>query len=299
MNITVTGGTGFIGRRLVERLLADRHTVHIVGRSPKTGVASGVRFSLWDTMAGEPPAESLAGAGAVVHLAGVPVAQRWTPETKRRIRASRVEGAKRLVEALSKMSKPPEVLVSASAIGLYGSRGDEVLTESSEPGTGFLPEVCQQWEKAAGEAEALGVRVVKIRIGVVLGPGGGVLAHMLPPFKMGVGGRLGDGRQWMSWIHMDDVAGLICFALQQPGLRGPVNATSPNPVRNSDFTRTLARVLRRPAFFTVRERALRLLFGEMAELMISSQRVLPRAAETAGFKFSFPDAGVALKNLLS
>lgn len=299
MDITITGGTGFLGRRLAGRLLADGHTVHVIGRSPKTGVASGVRFSLWDAMEGEPPEDSLAGADAVVHLAGESVMQRWTPETKRRIRASRVDGATRLVASLSKMAKPPSVLVSASAIGLYGSRGDEVLTEASKPGTGFLAGVCRESEEAAGQAAALGVRVVKLRIGVVLGLGGGALAQMLWPFKMGAGGRLGDGRQWMSWIHLDDVAGLICFALEQASPRGPVNATSPNPVRNSDFTRTLARVLRRPAFFTVPDRAMQILFGEMAEILTSSQRVLPKAAEKAGFKFSFPDLGPALKNLLS
>lgn len=299
MNITVTGGTGFIGRRLVNTLMEDGHTVHIVGRSPRTGVTQKARFSLWDGEAGPPPVESLEKADAVLHLAGEPVAQRWTPETKRRIRASRVEGTRRLVEGISGLAKKPSVLVSASAIGLYGSRDDEELTESSAPGSGFLPKVCEEWEAEADKAGELGVRVAKLRIGIVLGVGGGALAQMLPPFRMGVGGRLGDGRQWMSWIHIDDVIGLIRFALEQPKLAGPVNATAPKPVRNADFTRALARVLRRPAFFAVPERALHVFFGEMSQILLSSQRVLPKAAESAGYSFAFADAGPALKNLLS
>lgn len=298
MNITVTGGTGFIGKRLVDRLLADGHSVHVVGRSPRTGVAPGQRFSLWDAMSGEPPEQSLAGADAVVHLAGEPVAQRWTPETKRRIRVSRLEGTERLVQALSKQPKPPAVLISASGIDYFGDRGDEELTESSKPGTGFLSEVCQGWEKAADGAEAFGVRVVKLRFGLVLGMGG-AMALMLTPFKMGLGGRLGDGSQWMAWIHIDDVVGLICHAIEQESLRGAFNTTAPNPVRNSQFTQTLARVLHRPAFIPAPVWGLKLMFGEMAQVLLASRRVLPRSAEKAGFKFAFPDLGPALKNLLA
>ncbi len=299
MNVTVTGGTGFIGRKLVDRLLADRHNVHIVGRTPKTGVHPNIRFSLWDADAGEPPAESIEGADAVIHLAGEPVAQRWTPETKRRIRTSRVDGTGRLVEALSRLSQRPSVLVSASAIGYYGSRGDEELNEQSAPGQGFLPDVCREWEEASDQAASLGMRVAKLRIGVVLGQRGGALAQMLTPFRIGLGGKIGTGEQWMSWIHVDDVVKLARFAIDQPKIEGPVNATAPKPVRNSDFTRTLARVLRRPAIFPVPERALRVLFGEMSQILVSSQRIHPAAAEQAGFQFEFPDLGPALKNLLS
>ncbi|MCP5116821.1 MAG: TIGR01777 family protein, partial [bacterium] len=245
------------------------------------------------------PADSLRGADAVVHLAGEPVAQRWTPETKRRIRTSRVDGTRTLVEAISKLSERPAVLVAASAIGYYGSRGDEELSEEAPPGEGFLPEICQAWEKETDAAAQLGVRVVKLRVGVVLGLGGGALAQMLTPFRLGLGGRLGSGEQWMSWIHLDDVVGLVRHAIEQSKLEGAVNATAPNPVSNADFTRTLARVLRRPAFFPVPERAIRILFGEMSEILTASQRVVPKAAEAAGFKFSFPDLGTALKNLLS
>ncbi len=299
MHVTVTGGTGFIGRRLVPLLIEEGHSVRILGRSPRTGVPPEIQFSLWDAAVGEPPQDALSDAGAIIHLAGEPVAQRWTADAKRRIRDSRVEGTRRLVDALLKLPQPPQALICASAIGYYGEGGEEVLTESSPAGTGFLAEVCREWEAQADRAEAAGIRVVKVRIGVVLGVGGGALAQMLPPFKMFAGGRLGTGRQWMSWVHWDDVAGLMRFALGTPALRGAVNATSPNPVRNAEFTRVLARTLRRPALFTVPETALKILFGEMAEVLLASQRVLPRAAEAAGYQFRFPELGPALKNLLS
>ncbi|MCW5982041.1 MAG: TIGR01777 family oxidoreductase [Bryobacteraceae bacterium] len=298
MNVTVTGGTGFIGRRLVDRLIAGGHSVHVVGRTPRTGLAPGLRLSLWDATEGPPPEESLSEADAVVHLAGEPVSQRWTPETKRRIRASRIDGTENLVKGLAQLAKPPAVLVSTSGIDYYGDRGDEALTESSSPGSGFLPEVCIGWEKAADGAEPLGIRVVKLRFGLVLGMGG-AMALMLTPFKLGLGGRLGDGSQWTAWIHVDDVVSLICYALETESMRGPFNATAPNPVRNAQFTQTLARVLRRPSFFPVPVFGLKLMFGEMSEIMLASHRVLPRETENAGFKFTFPDLGPALKNLLA
>lgn len=299
MEVTVTGGTGFIGRRLVDRLLADGHSVRVVGRSPKTGLPREAHLYLWDGERGLPPEESLAGADAVVHLAGEPVAQRWTPRAKRKIRDSRVEGTRRLIEAFAGMAKPPSVLVSASAIGLYGSRGDQFLTEASKPGAGFLAQVCREWEAEACRAGTLGIRIVTLRIGVVLGLGGGALAQLLPPFKMLIGGQVASGEQWMSWIHLDDLVGLICYALETPALAGPVNATAPNPVRNSRFTRILARTLKRPALFTVPERALRLLFGEMAGMLLDSQRVQPLVAEKAGYEFAYPELGPALKDLLA
>ncbi len=298
MKISVTGGTGFLGSHLAGRLLADGHSVRILGRRPRTGVARDVQLFLWDAMKAAPPKESLSGADAIVHLAGEPIAQRWTREVKHRIRASRVDGTRRLVTAISEMSPPPATLVTASAVGLYGPGDEEIFTENSPPGEGFLADVCRGWEAEADKAVALGVRIVKLRIGVVLGVGGGALAQILPPFKMFVGGQIGTGRQWMSWIHLDDVTGLIRFALENPGLSGPVNATAPNPVRNSRFTRILARTLRRPAVFQVPERALRMLFGEMAEILLTGQRVLPEVAGKAGYQFLYPDIGTALKNLL-
>ncbi|MEX2264213.1 MAG: TIGR01777 family oxidoreductase [Bryobacteraceae bacterium] len=288
MNITITGGTGFIGRKLEERLSADAHKVIVLSRS------RGMR---WEPMKEEPPAESLSSADAIVHLAGESVGQRWTPEAKAAIRESRVQGTRRLIQGLSTLSRRPAVLVSGSAIGIYGDRGDETLTESSTPGSGFLPELCTAWEREADLAEALGIRVVKLRTGIVLGKGGGALEKMLPPFKAFVGGRLGSGRQWMSWIHIDDLVGLIRFAIDQP-LSGPVNGTAPNPVTNAQFTRELASALGRPAIFPAPALALKTLMGEMAGVLLESQKVLPKAALNAGYRFRFPELGPALRDVL-
>jgi len=278
MNIAISGASGFIGRHLVKSLALAGHSLRALSRHA--------------------PAESLREADVIIHLAGEPVAQRWTAAAKQRIRDSRVVGTHNLVETLATLPRRPEALICASAIGYYGSRGDEILTESSAPGSGFLPEVCVAWEREAQAAEALGIRVVRVRTGVVLAAGGGALARMLPPFRMGVGGRLGSGRQWMSWIHLDDLAALFQFAVEGQ-VRGPLNAVAPEPVTNSDFTHELARVVRRPAVFPVPEFALRLLFGEMADVLLASQRVVPAAAEAAGFSFRFPQLAAALADLLT
>ena len=282
VNITVTGATGFIGNRLVQALLAAGHNIHALGRKQST----------------ELPAESLTDADAVIHLAGEPVAQRWTREVKQRIRSSRVDGTRNLVNALARQSRRPQVMVCASAIGYYGSRGDEVLTETSSPGSDFLARVVVEWEQAAQQAEALGIRVVPLRFGVVLGKGG-ALAKMLPPFRLGLGGRLASGRQWMSWIHVDDVIGLIRFALENSDIRGPMNATASQPVPNVEFTQQLATALHRPAIFPVPGFALKLLFGEMAQVILGSQRVVPQAAQSAGYRFEYPELRRALERLLS
>jgi uncharacterized protein (TIGR01777 family) len=297
MEVVLTGATGFIGRRLIPRLAAGGHSLRILGRALRKGLPASASFAIWDAAESAPPVDSLAGASAIVHLAGETVAQRWTPDVKRRLRTSRVDGARRLVESLARASPRPAALIGASAIGYYGDRGDETLTEESPAGGGFLAEICRDVEAALGEAASLGVRVATLRIGVVLGPEGGALARMLPPFRLGLGGRLGSGRQWMSWIHVEDLAGLVCHALEGD-LRGAVNATAPNPVRNSEFTSALARALRRPGLFPVPEFALKLLFGEMSEVLLGSQRVLPRAAEASGFRFQFPEVFSALKDLL-
>jgi hypothetical protein len=274
MNIAITGGSGFVGRALTARLQAAGHAVTAV--------------SLRDTL----PASALADCEAVVNLAGEPVSQRWTAAARERIRNSRIEGTRRVVAALRQ--NPVRVLVSASAIGYYGSRGDEILTETAAPATDFLATVCAEWEREAHAAEEFGIRVVTPRIGIVLGPRGGALQHMLPPFKMGLGGRLGNGRQWMSWIHLDDLAALLDFALANPALRGPVNATAPKPVTNAEFTRELAAALHRPAIFPVPPFALKLLFGEMSEMLLGGQRALPEAAMRAGFSYRYSDVGRAL-----
>jgi uncharacterized protein (TIGR01777 family) len=293
MTIAITGASGMVGRRVTAALSA--HSLVALGRTPRE-LPAEARFVAWD--AGQAlPAESLSDVEAVVHLAGEPVAQRWTSAAKRRIRESREAGTRRLVEGMARMLRPPRVLVSASAVGIYGSRGDEELIESSAPGEGFLSEVCQAWEREADAASALGVRVVRLRIGVVLAPEGGALREMLPPFRMGVGGRIGSGRQWMSWIHVADLVALVRFALDNDALHGAVNATAPEPERNADFARQLGRALHRPALLPAPAFALKALFGEMADMLLGGQRVLPRAAEAAGFRFRHPQLPGALEDI--
>lgn len=278
MKIAITGASGFVGRRLSARLAsAGRHTVQPLKR-------------------GFDPA-ALDGCGAVIHLAGEPVAQRWSAEVKRRIRDSRVEGTRQLVAALAAPSRP-RILIGASAVGFYGDRGDEVLGESSSPGQGFLPEVCVEWEREALAARDQGIRVALVRIGLVLGPGGGALEKMVTPFRFGVGGRLGSGRQWMPWIHLDDLCGLFEFLLTEPA-EGPFNGAAPNPVTNADFTHALASVLHRPAILPVPRFAIDLLYGEMARILFASQRAVPRAAEAAGFRFGYSDVARALGAVLT
>jgi hypothetical protein len=271
MTIAITGASGFIGRRLMDNLGPD-------------ALAVSLRGSL----------DAIAGADAVVHLAGEPVSQRWTKDVREKIQSSRIEGTRGLVDAMR--SNPPKVLVSASAVGYYGSRGDDLLTESSPPAEGFLAETCVEWEREARKAEEFGVRVVCLRNGLVLGKGGG-LDKMLLPFKLGIGGKIGDGRQWMAWIHLEDAVGLIEFALSS-SIEGPVNATAPNPVTNEEFTRELASALHRPAIFPVPKFALHLLYGDMAQIVYASQRVIPEAALKAGYRFRFPALNGAILDIL-
>jgi hypothetical protein len=297
VNITISGASGLVGRRLLKVLAKDGHSLTALSRHAGTNLPPGVRLAVWDAAKGEPPADGLRDADAVIHLAGAPVAQRWSAQAKQAIRESRVEGTRHLVEALAKLERRPETLVCASAIGYYGSRGDEVLAESAAPGNDYLAEVCVAWEKEAQAAEALGMRVVRVRIGVVLDARGGALQRMLPPFRMGAGGKLGSGKHWMSWIHLDDLAGLFQFALAKP-LSGAFNGVAPNPVTNADFTRALAAAVHRPAILPMPAFALRLLFGEMSEILLASQRVAPKAAESAGFRFRFPELAGALADVL-
>jgi uncharacterized protein (TIGR01777 family) len=297
VNITITGASGFVGRRLLKTLAQSGHSLHVLSRHGGTNLPPGVRISVWDALKSPPPLDSLHDTDAVIHLAGEPVAQRWTAEVKRRIRESRVTGTRYLMEGIAKLSRKPAALICASATGFYGSRGDAPLDETSAAGSGFLAEVCVEWEHEAFAAKALGVRVAAIRTGIALDPRGGALQKMLPPFRFGVGGRLGDGKQWVPWIHLDDLIGIYVFALQSD-VSGPLNATSPNPVTNADFTRALAKALHRPAIFPVPKPALKLLFGEMAEVLFESQRVAPRSTEAAGFQFRFPFIEPALLQLL-
>ena len=269
MITAVTGATGFIGRHLTATLREQGDEVRIVGGRSMEGLSAAVD-----------------GAAAVIHLAGETVAQRWTAEAKRRSRDSRIEGTRKVVAAIEQATSKPAALLCASAVGFYGSRGDETLTEASPPGTGFLAELVTDWEAEARCAEKLGLRVVILRFGIVLGRDGGAFPKMAAPLKWGVGGKLGPGKQWMPWIHIDDVVGMILFALRNGGLRGPLNVVSPNPATNADFTQRLAAHLHRPALFPVPAFALRLLLGEMAEAVLSSARVVPAAAAAAGYRFA-------------
>jgi uncharacterized protein (TIGR01777 family) len=297
MRFVVTGATGLIGRRLVERLLAASHEVHTLGRSPKKGAPAPAGFTIWDFQ--QPaPADALEGADVVVHLAGEPVAQRWTKEVKRKIRSSRVDGTRWLVEGMANAGVRPKTLVCASAVGYYGDRGEEELSETAAPGKGFLAEVCVEWEREARKAEELGIRVVIVRTGVVLALEGGALPKMLPVFRAGMGGPVGTGRQWMPWIHLVDIARLMQWAAETANVAGVLNGVSPNPVRNGDFARTLGRVLHRPALLLVPEFAVRLLFGEMAAVVLESQKAVPAAALAAGFQFEHPRLDAALRDLL-
>jgi uncharacterized protein (TIGR01777 family) len=298
MKIAITGASGFIGRRLMKLLAARGHRLHVLSRHAGTNLPAGVQLSVWDPLLGPAPEDALLDADAVLHLAGEPVAQRWTAAAKQRIRDSRVVGTSHLVAALADCSPRPATLVCASAIGYYGSRGDELLSEDSAPGTGFLADVCVGWEREAAKAEALGMRVTRIRTGVVLDPRGGALKPMLAPFRFGLGGPLGGGRQWMSWIHSADLAELFRFALENP-VPAVLNGVAPSAVTNTEFTRALATALHRPAFLPVPKLALRLLFGEMAELLLASQRVAPAAATAAGFQFQHPQLPEALGDLLT
>ena len=296
MKITISGASGLIGRRLLKTLSGNGNALQVLSRHAGTNMPGGIKVFPWDPGKGEPPADSLRDTDAVIHLAGEPVAQRWSAETKKRIRDSRVEGTRNLVQAMAKLRQPPSTLICASAIGYYGSRGDEVLTESSPAGAGFLPEVCVAWEKEAMAAEALGMRVARVRIGIVLDRRGGALKKMLPPFQMGVGGKIGNGQQWMSWIHLEDLVGIVRFALENP-VKGAVNGVAPYPVTNRDFTKALAAAVHRPAIFPVPALALKLLFGEMSEVLLASQRVQPKEAEAAGYRYRFPQLEGALGDL--
>lgn len=299
MRILVTGATGLIGRELCKSLKSDGHTV--IGLSRNPGGASGLAVNemlKWEPQAGPPPAQALEGTDAVVHLAGEPVAEkRWNDEQKKRIRDSRVISTRNLVEGMRAAAKKPAVLVNASAVGFYGDRGDEVLDENSAPGKGFLTDVCIEWEREADRAQEF-MRVVKVRTGVVLSAKGGALKKMLPPFKLGVAGPLGSGRQWFPWIHIDDIVGIYRHAITTPATSGALNGAAPGIVTNAEFTKQMGKVLHRPAFLPVPEFGLNLLFGEMATVLLASQRVVPKAALASGYVFKYPELTPALENLL-
>jgi uncharacterized protein (TIGR01777 family) len=296
MLVAVTGSTGRIGSALVSSLAADGHEVLRLTRSPSPGQGA----AHWDPASGSIDSEALSRAAAVVHLAGRSiVAPRWTPKVKREILSSRARGTRLLAETLAGLADGPRVLVSASGIHYYGDRGDEVLTETAPGGQGFLSEVCQQWEAAADPARSAGIRTVHVRTGLVQSAKSAPLALQLPLFRVGLGGRLGAGRQWWSWVTLDDVVGIYRHALDTSGLNGPINATAPNPVTNAEYTAALARVVARPALLPVPSLGPKLLLGEMAdELIFSSIRVYPAAAEASGYSFRHAELEAALQDIL-
>jgi uncharacterized protein (TIGR01777 family) len=296
MKILISGSHGLVGTALIKALEAESHEIfRLVRRYPES--PSEVE---WNPDRYSIALARLEGFDAVVHLAGESIAEgRWTEEKKKAIRESRVKGTKLLGDALANLTAPPKTLVSASAIGYYGNRGDELLTEASAPGNDFLAQVCIEWEQATDHAVEKGVRVVDARFGIILDQKGGALAKMLPPFRMGLGGRIGSGKQWMSWIALADVVGAIKYALYNEALKGPVNFVAPNPVTNSKFTRTLGKVLSRPTIFPIPAFGIRLAFGEMADaLLLTSQRVKPEKLANAGYKFEYEDLEKALQHAL-
>ncbi|HEX9759711.1 MAG TPA: TIGR01777 family oxidoreductase [Candidatus Acidoferrales bacterium] len=294
MKVLVSGSSGLVGSALLPYLTTGGHAVTRLVRT-----STGKNEAQWDPVGGTIDAAALEGHDAVVHLAGESIAQRWTPESKARIRDSRVKGTRLLAEALARLAQPPKVLVAASAVGYYGDRGDALLREDSASGSGFLAEVAREWEAATAPATAKGIRVVNLRIGVVLSPRGGALAKMLLPFKLGAGGVVGSGKQHWSWVALDDLLGIILFAATTDSLKGPVNAVSPTSVTNYEFTKTLGRVLRRPTIFPMPAFAARLVLGEMVdELLLSSAKVEPAKLTAAGYTFLFPELEGALRHLL-
>jgi uncharacterized protein (TIGR01777 family) len=309
MNILMTGASGLVGTVLVKTLTAEGHTIYRLtraGSSEQSAKVAGVFDLPWNPGSGEISAsldsnsvQAPANFDAVVNLAGAPVVGgRWTKERKEILRSSRVDTTHGLVNAIAKMDKRPRVLISASAIGYYGNRGDDPVTEKSDPGTDFLADLAKDWENEAVKAEELGVRVVLLRFGIILAKQGGALPQMMLPFRFGLGGKLGSGRQWTSWITLEDVVAIIRVALRSDSWKGPVNLVAPGAVRNSDFTRALAKVMHRPAIFAAPAIALRLAMGEMAETLLGGVRVQPQVLEQHSYQFLHADVEEALKAIL-
>jgi uncharacterized protein (TIGR01777 family) len=300
VKILISGASGLVGTALSQSLAADGHSV---GHFVRAGKAASAADIPWDpTAAGISPValKSMEGADTVVHLSGSSVASgRWTPARKAMLRSSRIDSTRLLVDSLARLERKPRAFVAASAIGYYGSRGDEILNESSGPGSDFLAYIAREWEAESARAASIGIRIVMTRFGVILSATGGALPQMLRPFRFGAGGRLGDGRQWISWIALVDVVGLIRAAIEDSRYSGPLNVVSPNPVQNAEFTRIVARVLHRPAIFPAPAFALRLLLGEMADsLLLASQRAVPERPLALGYRFRFPHFETALRSIL-
>ncbi|HWF12460.1 MAG TPA: TIGR01777 family oxidoreductase [Candidatus Acidoferrales bacterium] len=302
MRILVSGSTGFLGTAIVDSLQKQNHLVARIVRPGSAGrnkAADPRQEVSWDPIAGHFDAASAEESDALIHLAGASIADgRWSDSRKKVLRTSRIDATRHLMGALGKLQSPPRIIVAASAVGYYGSRGDETLTEQSAPGSDFLAELCREWEAETARGAEFGARVVSPRFGIILSAHGGALPRMALPFKLGAGGRLGDGQQWMSWLTLAEVVNIVQFALANSQLAGPVNAITPNPVRNSEFTTVLAKTLYRPALFPAPAFALRLALGEMADgLLLASQRVIPSRLISAGYQFQQPDLAEALADV--
>ena len=297
MRVLISGSHGLVGQALIESLTNDGHEIH---RLVRRGRAVGSPEIEWHPNQGLIDAEHLEGLDAVVHLAGESIASgRWSAQKKEKIRDSRVKGTRLLSRSLEQLSRPPSSFICASAIGYYGNRGDQVLTEESPPGSDFLSQVCVEWEEATQPAVEKGIRTVNARFGIILDKEGGALAKMLPPFHMGVGGRIGDGKQWMSWIALDDVIGGLRLAITNQTLHGPVNFVAPNPVTNAEFTKALGKALSRPTLFPIPAFGVRMAFGEMADaLLLASQRVEPVRLKDRGYSFQHSEIGPTLAHIL-
>ncbi|MGQ9837287.1 MAG: thylakoid membrane protein ThyD [Cyanobacteriota bacterium] len=303
MRIAITGGSGFIGRRLVARLLEQGDQVLVLTRNLEQARRilrdpGNLKLLQYDPYQPSTWASALEGYTGIVNLAGEPLASsRWTPAKKKEIRRSRVETTQALVQAIASLDQKPQVMISGSAVGYYGSRPEgEALSETAPPAQDFLGEVCQAWEAAAQPVQDLGIRLAILRTGIVLGPNGGALAQMLAPFQFFIGGTIGSGKQWLSWIHREDLVSLICFLLKQGS--GVFNGTAPNPVQMQEFCQTLGQILARPSWLPVPELALELLLGEAAQVVLTGQRVIPQAALAAGFRFQYPQLKEALQQIL-
>ncbi len=298
MKLVISGASGFIGSTLVERLANKNHTLILLSRSRRDGGRSNIQWTAWEPVQAGTWQEAMDGADGVIHLAGEPIAgKRWSEAQKQRLRESRIDTTRMIVAGIAKAKQKPKFLINSSAVGYYGPHGDETLTEESPPGSDFLGQLCAAWEAEASKAREQGLRVSLVRTGIVLGKGKGALAKMVPPFKLFAGGRLGSGKQWLPWIHIEDEVGLIDFLVDHEKADGPFNATAPNPVTMDEFCKALGRVLNRPSWAPVPASILSLMLGEMAEMLLTGQRALPQAAQKLGYEFKYPNVLEALESL--